>query len=81
MNLAANLRPKNFSEFVGQEHLSGDQAILRRIIKAQDDASRVTLTLARGNDYSPFKEENRRMLWRDYAEISGLVEEKRGQTH
>jgi len=35
MNLAANLRPKNFSEFVGQEHLSGDQAILRRIIKAQ----------------------------------------------
>jgi len=35
MNLAANLRPKNFTEFVGQEHLSGDQAILKRIIKAQ----------------------------------------------
>jgi len=35
MNLAANLRPKNFSEFVGQEHLAGEQAILRRIIKAE----------------------------------------------
>lgn len=35
MNLAANLRPKNFEEFVGQEHLSGEQAILRRIIKSQ----------------------------------------------
>jgi putative ATPase len=34
MNLAANLRPKNFSEFVGQEHLAGEQAILRRIIKS-----------------------------------------------
>jgi len=35
MNLAANLRPKNFGEFVGQEHLAGEQAILRRIIKSQ----------------------------------------------
>jgi len=35
MNLAANLRPKNFTEFVGQEHLAGEQAVLRRIIKAQ----------------------------------------------
>ena len=35
MNLAANLRPKNFQEFVGQEHLSGEQAILRKIIKSQ----------------------------------------------
>jgi putative ATPase len=35
MNLALKLRPKNFSEFVGQEHLAGEQAILRRIIKAQ----------------------------------------------
>jgi putative ATPase len=35
MNLAANLRPKNFTEFVGQEHLANDQAILRRIIKSQ----------------------------------------------
>jgi putative ATPase len=35
MNLAFRLRPKNFSEFVGQEHLSGDQAILKRIIKSQ----------------------------------------------
>jgi putative ATPase len=35
MNLAANLRPKNFTEFVGQEHLAGEQAILRRIIKSQ----------------------------------------------
>jgi putative ATPase len=34
MNLAFRLRPKNFSEFVGQEHLSGDQAILKRIIKS-----------------------------------------------
>jgi len=35
MNLAANLRPKNFTDFVGQEHLAGEQAVLRRIIKAQ----------------------------------------------
>jgi putative ATPase len=35
MNLAANLRPKNFTEFVGQEHLANEQAILRRIIKSQ----------------------------------------------
>ena len=35
MNLAFRLRPKSFSEFVGQEHLSGDQAILKRIIKSQ----------------------------------------------
>jgi replication-associated recombination protein RarA len=35
MNLAANLRPKNFTEFVGQEHLAGEQAILRRIIKSK----------------------------------------------
>jgi putative ATPase len=34
MNLAFRLRPKNFSEFVGQEHLSGDGAILKRIIKS-----------------------------------------------
>ena len=35
MNLAFRLRPKNFTEFVGQEHLANDQAILRRIIKSQ----------------------------------------------
>ena len=35
MNLALRLRPKNFAEFVGQEHLAGEQAVLRRIIKAQ----------------------------------------------
>jgi putative ATPase len=35
MNLAFNLRPRNFNEFVGQEHLAGKQAILRRIIKSQ----------------------------------------------
>jgi putative ATPase len=35
MNLAFRLRPQNFSEFVGQEHLAGDQAIVRRIIKSQ----------------------------------------------
>jgi len=34
MNLAATIRPKNFTEFVGQEHLAGEQAILRRIIKS-----------------------------------------------
>jgi putative ATPase len=39
MNLAANLRPKNFSEFVGQEHLAGEQAILRRIIKSDSPFS------------------------------------------
>ncbi|MGA2967897.1 MAG: replication-associated recombination protein A [Candidatus Levyibacteriota bacterium] len=35
MNLALRLRPKNFTEFVGQEPLAGKQAILRRVIKAQ----------------------------------------------
>jgi putative ATPase len=35
MNLAATIRPRNFTEFVGQEHLAGEQAILRRIIKSQ----------------------------------------------
>jgi putative ATPase len=35
MNLAATIRPRNFAEFVGQEHLAGEQAILRRIIKSQ----------------------------------------------
>lgn len=35
MNLAFRLRPRNFTEFVGQEHLAGEQAILRRIIKSQ----------------------------------------------
>ncbi len=35
MNLAFRLRPQNFSEFVGQEHLAGEQAILRRIIQSQ----------------------------------------------
>jgi putative ATPase len=39
MNLAANLRPKNFSEFVGQEHLAGEQAILRKIIKSNSPFS------------------------------------------
>jgi len=34
MNLAATIRPRNFAEFVGQEHLAGEQAILRRIIKS-----------------------------------------------
>jgi putative ATPase len=34
MNLALRLRPQNFAEFVGQEHLANDQAILRRIIKS-----------------------------------------------
>jgi putative ATPase len=39
MNLAARIRPQNFKEFVGQEHLSGEQAILRRIIKSENPFS------------------------------------------
>jgi putative ATPase len=35
MNLALRLRPQNFTEFVGQEHLASEQAILRRIIKSE----------------------------------------------
>jgi putative ATPase len=35
MNLAYSLRPQNFTDFVGQEHLAGEKAVLRRIIKAQ----------------------------------------------
>lgn len=35
MNLAYRLRPQNFEEFVGQEDLAGENAIVRRIIKSQ----------------------------------------------
>lgn len=35
MNLAYRLRPQNFEEFVGQEDLAGENAILRRIIKSE----------------------------------------------
>ncbi len=35
MNLAYRLRPQNFQEFVGQEDLAGENAILRRMIKSE----------------------------------------------
>ncbi len=35
MNLAFRLRPQNFADFVGQEHLAAETAILRRIIKSE----------------------------------------------
>lgn len=34
MNLAYRLRPKNFSEFVGQNHITSDNGLIKRIIKA-----------------------------------------------
>jgi len=34
MNLAFRLRPKNFTEFVGQTHLTGDAGIIKKIIKS-----------------------------------------------
>lgn len=35
MNLAYNLRPRNFEEFVGQKHLTSDEGVIKRIIKSQ----------------------------------------------
>ncbi len=34
MNLAYNLRPVNFNEFVGQKHLTADNGLVKRIIKS-----------------------------------------------
>ena len=34
MNLALRLRPTNFKEFVGQNHLTGETGIIKRIIKS-----------------------------------------------
>jgi putative ATPase len=34
MNLAYNLRPRNFEEFVGQVHLTGNEGVIKRIIKS-----------------------------------------------
>lgn len=34
MNLAYNLRPKNFDEFVGQNHITGENGVVKRIIKS-----------------------------------------------
>ena len=34
MNLAYNLRPKNFNEFVGQKHITDDDSVIKKIIKS-----------------------------------------------
>lgn len=34
MNLAYNLRPQNFEEFVGQKHLTSDKGVIKRIINS-----------------------------------------------
>ncbi len=39
MNLAYRMRPKSFEEFVGQEHLSSENALLRRIAKSNNPFS------------------------------------------
>lgn len=39
MNLAYRLRPKNFSEFVGQNHITSDNGLIKRIIKAGNSFS------------------------------------------
>ncbi len=39
MNLAFRMRPKNFKEFVGQKHLSSEDALLRRIVKSNNPFS------------------------------------------
>ncbi|MDO8621356.1 MAG: replication-associated recombination protein A [Candidatus Levybacteria bacterium] len=39
MNLAFRMRPKNFEEFVGQKHLSSEDALLRRIVKSDNPFS------------------------------------------
>lgn len=53
--------------------LDPDAETIRRIIKAHDDASRLTLTINPGDEYSQFGRENQQMLWRDYAEISDFI--------
>ncbi len=39
MNLAYNLRPENFEEFVGQKHITADNGLIKRIIKADTSFS------------------------------------------
>lgn len=39
MNLAFRLRPINFAEFVGQNHLTGSQGIIKKIIKSNTSFS------------------------------------------
>jgi putative ATPase len=34
MNLAYNLRPRSFNEFVGQKHITGEEGVIKRIIKS-----------------------------------------------
>jgi putative ATPase len=34
MNLAYNLRPRTFNEFVGQKHITGEEGVIKRIIKS-----------------------------------------------
>lgn len=34
MNLAYNLRPRSFNEFVGQNHITGENGVVKRIIKS-----------------------------------------------
>ena len=41
MNLAANLRPKNLDEFIGQEHLVGEKGIIRRMIASKKPFSMI----------------------------------------
>ncbi len=39
MNLAYNLRPVNFKEFVGQSHITSDNGLIKRIIKSNTSFS------------------------------------------
>lgn len=39
MNLAFNLRPQNFEEFVGQNHVTSDSGLIKRIIRAGNSFS------------------------------------------
>lgn len=39
MNLAFNLRPQSFEEFVGQNHITSDNGLIKRIIKAGNSFS------------------------------------------
>jgi putative ATPase len=39
MNLAFNLRPQNFQEFVGQNHITSDDGLIKRIIKSNNSFS------------------------------------------
>ena len=39
MNLAFNLRPQSFKEFVGQNHITADNGLIKRIIKSNTSFS------------------------------------------